>query len=588
MPLRILYYNMIDQPAFLHPYLYLAIISCLLSFLFTYFSFNHRQETAIQYFTLFTFANGVWSLAIVLQMVLNDVYIQHLIYFATFPFIAMMCWGWSAFAYQYTFEHPSVRLTNLSFIPLYIIMVSIMAIIMQNIGTYPTIHTVDGVTIVDSFNEHLSILRLWMFALFVYSIPGILFFLWKGRNLTNQNKRQYQLMVLASIIMLLGALISVLRIHPYPDIHIIPMAFSVASLFIWGAIRRYGFFNIIPVARATIIEELPQSVFVVNDKDLIIDTNVSGTDLIDEPYNDVYNTNIFDQIPELKKYVPNGLSEGKMINDVELRNGEIYTICIKPFDDDEGNYVGTTLSFEKVTKLKQHQYELEQQKEELQQQKYMLESQRDELEHQNEQLEQFASVLSHDLRNPLNMAQGYTDLARKEPDNDTYFDNIEKGHERMETMISDLLELAREGKHVEDTTELDLETEAHKSFEMINLDNTTLTVENTFKFNADADRMKNVFENLFRNAKEHSESTETEIRIGKLTDSDGFYIEDNGPGVPDENKDEIFDHGATFSDDGTGFGLSIISQIVEAHGWNITVTDGTELGGARFEITGMK
>jgi len=70
--------------------------------------------------------------------------------------------------------------------------------------------------------------------------------------------------------------------------------------------------------------------------------------------------------------------------------------------------------------------------------------------------------------------------------------------------------------------------------------------------------------------------------VGTL-DSGGFYVEDDGPGIPEKNREEIFDRGVTTEDDGTGFGLAIVDVIVGAHDWSITVTD-SETGGARFEI----
>jgi signal transduction histidine kinase len=87
-----------------------------------------------------------------------------------------------------------------------------------------------------------------------------------------------------------------------------------------------------------------------------------------------------------------------------------------------------------------------------------------------------------------------------------------------------------------------------------------------------------------RNAIEHTEQTVT-VTIGEF--EDGFYIEDDGDGIPEDERDDVFAPGYTTTDDGTGFGLSIVSDIVEAHGWEIRLTDSAD-GGARFEITGVE
>ena len=66
----------------------------------------------------------------------------------------------------------------------------------------------------------------------------------------------------------------------------------------------------------------------------------------------------------------------------------------------------------------------------------------------------------------------------------------------------------------------------------------------------------------------------------------GFYIEDDGQGIPPERRDKVFDIGYSTADEGTGFGLAIVRRIAEAHGWNISAVEAST-GGARFEITGV-
>lgn len=61
----------------------------------------------------------------------------------------------------------------------------------------------------------------------------------------------------------------------------------------------------------------------------------------------------------------------------------------------------------------------------------------------------------------------------------------------------------------------------------------------------------------------------------------------NGPGIPAEEREEKFDAGYSKGEEGSGFGLRIVKQVVEGHDWVIHVTEGPE-GGARFEITGVE
>jgi len=207
------------------------------------------------------------------------------------------------------------------------------------------------------------------------------------------------------------------------------------------------------------------------------------------------------------------------------------------------------------------------------------------LERQNERLEEFASVVSHDLRNPLNVARGHLELAREEQgDIDDHLQTVHDTHERMESLITDLLALARSGRVVEDTDPTTLSKSARDAWKAVETDEADLEVGSSMVFNADADRLSQLFENLYRNARDHGRKDVT-VRVGST--GDGFYVADDGPGIPEDEREWVLEHGHTTDDDGTGLGLSIVQNIVEAHGWSIDVTESAD-GGARFEVTGIE
>ncbi|KPN29215.1 sensory histidine kinase AtoS [Halolamina pelagica] len=93
--------------------------------------------------------------------------------------------------------------------------------------------------------------------------------------------------------------------------------------------------------------------------------------------------------------------------------------------------------------------------------------------------------------------------------------------------------------------------------------------------------MKQLLENLIRNAVEHGGSDVT-VTIGDLVD--GFYVADDGPGIPEPDRANVFEAGYSTTQDGTGFGLNIVHEIASAHGWDVRVRD-ADGGGARFEFT---
>ncbi|WP_226042529.1 sensor histidine kinase [Natrinema sp. DC36] len=66
-------------------------------------------------------------------------------------------------------------------------------------------------------------------------------------------------------------------------------------------------------------------------------------------------------------------------------------------------------------------------------------------------------------------------------------------------------------------------------------------------------------------------------------DPDGFFVEDDGPGIPIDERESVLEYGHTTSPSGSGFGLAIVSQIADGHGWAIRITESAD-GGARFEF----
>lgn len=211
-----------------------------------------------------------------------------------------------------------------------------------------------------------------------------------------------------------------------------------------------------------------------------------------------------------------------------------------------------------------------------------------ELRRERDRLEEFTSIVSHDLRNPLSVAQGNLTLARESDDLPAdvadALAETDTALERMDELLSDLLSLAREGNVVNDREPIELPALARSAWDNIEHSDATLQVSATGTIIGDRGRLKSLFENLYRNAIKHSETTVT-IEVGDLTD--GFYVADDGPGIPPDDREQVFEPGYTTETDGTGFGLSIVAQIADAHGWQIDITD-SDSDGAQFEIRGSK
>ncbi|ARS90250.1 hypothetical protein B1756_11295 [Natrarchaeobaculum aegyptiacum] len=219
------------------------------------------------------------------------------------------------------------------------------------------------------------------------------------------------------------------------------------------------------------------------------------------------------------------------------------------------------------------------------------------LERQNERLEEFGRTVAHDLRNPVQTIRGFLDVAEEADDPGDAFEEIRTSLDRMSVLIEELLELAREGQTVVHPEPDSLERTARAAWGQVKTGEMCLEVDEDAEVMMDRARVQQLLENLVRNAREHA-GTDATVRIGTVAaespdESDeqpddpdsptGFYVEDDGPGIPEKLRDSVFDTGYTTNEDGTGFGLAIVDQIADAHNWRVAVAEGSD-GGARFEF----
>ncbi|MFC7251732.1 nitrogen regulation protein NR(II) [Halomicroarcula sp. GCM10025324] len=206
----------------------------------------------------------------------------------------------------------------------------------------------------------------------------------------------------------------------------------------------------------------------------------------------------------------------------------------------------------------------------------------EQLQDQKERLNEFADILTHDIRNPLSVARGYTAIAQ----DDHEIPELEKISEslmRIDNLVDDVLELSKEGRSIGDTEPIELEGCLRESWNNVETYRATLRIEDELgSITADKSRFQELLENLFRNAIDHGGEDVT-VRVGRLDGKPGVYVADDGAGISKSIRSEVFTHGYSTNREGTGYGLSIVHQIVEGHGWEIEITESSE-GGARFEI----
>lgn len=222
----------------------------------------------------------------------------------------------------------------------------------------------------------------------------------------------------------------------------------------------------------------------------------------------------------------------------------------------------------------------------------------------NQQLSQFARTVSHDLNSPLSVIYGRIELALAEQSNaELHLQAARNAAERVDSLVTDHLQSIEAADAEDEWESVSIQTVAIQAWRIIDPSTARLQVEPQLEtVEANAIRLQQLFENLIRNAIEHG--SEESIGLGATESRDphavfdddtesvtvtikptncGFAVCDNGPGIPPEERETIFESGYTTTESGSGLGLHIVEEIVDSHGWEISVTESAS-GGARFEI----
>lgn len=342
-----------------------------------------------------------------------------------------------------------------------------------------------------------------------------------------------------------------------------PVSFAFTGICLWVAMYRYQLSEVIPIARSTVMDQIDEGVVVINTDQQVVDYNDAAEQLLGLSESSIGRATqeCFSRIGEFE-FDGQLLEERETESTIETDAGErIVDINVSPLFDGRDSLVGQTVLLRDVTEERTWQRQLEE---------------------KNERLDQFARIVSHDLRNPINVASGHLSLIR-DTGSEQSIDKVEQSLDRMEAIIEDVLTLARHGESIGETEPVSLDAHGERAWSHVDTAEATLVVDCDRTIDADPDRLLQLFENLFRNAVEHGREDVT-VTVG--TDGSSFYVADDGPGIPEDEREKVLDSGYTTAQNGTGFGLAIVTQIAQAHDWTVTVTE-SAAGGARFEIHGI-
>ncbi len=349
-------------------------------------------------------------------------------------------------------------------------------------------------------------------------------------------------------------------------------AFGQLPFYVLTAVSlfRFGLLDVKPVARNTVIENLRDPVLVLDDRQRVVDYNEAATHVWPD---------IADEIPAPFTTACPALAGAVTVP--PTGDGGIDQLSL-PYDDEDRHYSVTVSSVSEGGEDETGWFSI------LLRDITKLERSRWQLEKQNDRLDQVASTISHDLRNPITVVDGNIELAdvrleQADVDRESRqrvqekLQNADGATDRMQDIIDDILTIAREGKTVEETEIVSLDAVAHDAWATVDTKQATLTTDD-YTLQADRSKLRTILENLLRNTLDHGPNDVT-VEVGPT--EDGFYVADDGPGIPPEHADSVFEYGYTTTDEGTGLGLSIVRTMAESHGWTVE-HDLDYDGGTRF------
>lgn len=272
-------------------------------------------------------------------------------------------------------------------------------------------------------------------------------------------------------------------------------------------------------------------------------------------------------------------SEVEMVNYTKSGNKYIVRIQTEPMFDKNDELIGFFSIQNDITNQKEQEQQIYRLNEKIN-------DQNKKLEEVNKSLEEFAYVASHDLKAPIRNISGLLELIRRKGDQldpqkrEKYFEIIQSSSKELGRLIDNLLEYSRSGKLQEELQTIELESLCSSVIQQFELELTKLDGDITLDLQVKEMKgypilFKRLLTNLISNALKYRSERPPQIKISCRMDQDVilFRITDNGIGIAEHHKEEIFKIFKTLGEhpDSNGIGLSVCKKIVEVHGGKIWV-----------------
>ncbi|WP_432508341.1 histidine kinase N-terminal 7TM domain-containing protein [Halorubrum ezzemoulense] len=315
------------------------------------------------------------------------------------------------------------------------------------------------------------------------------------------------------------------------------------------AVRRGRTLGVTPVARQVTLEAVPDPIVVVDRSGRIADANPAARAWLGEGV--AVGVPIADALadaPEVRAAYRRGEAPDEPLRVEVASEPRFVSLSAVSLPTLGSRSQGTVLLFRDVTDSERN---------------------RRDLEVANDRLQTLTHALAHDIKNPLTVADGFTDLATA--GDEAAAERVESAHDRIFEIVDETPAAVDHPDPDAGAESFSFAAAAEAAWRTAETAGATLTVAGDESYAADRTAVRSVLENLFRNAAVHAGSDAT---VAAVALDGGFAVIDDGPGVPPAERDRVFDRGYTTADEGTGIGLASVAALAESHGWTVGVGAG--------------
>lgn len=440
---------------------------------------------------------------------------------------------------------------------------------------------------------------IWFWVFFAYTqlliFFGLFSLIYSIFKFTSSYKSQITVLLGASLFPVVGNLIYVTKLNPYPGFDWTPVSFVLTGLIIAMGIFRYRMFDIVPMAKTKLFETIKDGAIIVNNKGLIEECNPAIYRIFNRQKDSII-LEPFEQVFGEYKTLTDSLKNRLACIQLEINrddNPTFYQIQISPILQN-GNFSGNLLIFHDITLLRNAEDKLKKTNKEL----------LNEIEKREkliEELNTFAHTVAHDLRNSLGSIFSASSIMEEiitNNDKTLLFElsnliNTSAG--KSIQITHELLLLATTDKQNVEKSELDMKAifgEAKKQLSDLIQKSKVQISEPHFwpKTIGYAPWIEEVWTNYLSNAIKYG-GTPPEIEIGfEKTNNRNivFWIKDNGLGITPEDQKKLFKNFVRLEQhkvEGYGLGLTIVKKIIEKLDGTVGIESKGNGEGSKFYFT---